>query len=139
MDQHPESDPEQELNTSVFCDYVNANPSAAYEQWQQAQQSRYNLNVTLPSDQPAPPPLMYPIIDPQTLASIVAQVMAQTITQQSLPPPPVINLPSLLLQATAPAIHQSEKLPDTAEYDRDRDCLDAWEQSLRQRLHMNHD
>ena len=50
MDQHPESDPEQELNASMFYDYVNANPSAAYEQWQQAQQSCYNLNVTLLSD-----------------------------------------------------------------------------------------
>ena len=79
MNQHPESDSEQELNVSMFCDYVNANPSAAYEQWQQAQQSHYNLNATLPSDQPAPTP-MYPTIDSQTLASIVAQVMAQIIT-----------------------------------------------------------
>ena len=131
MNQHSESDPEQKLNTSVFHDYVNANPSAAYEQWQQAQQSCYNLNTTLLSDQPAPM-LMYPTIDPQTLASIVAQMMAQIIIQQPLPPPPVINLLSLLLQAMASAIHQSEKLPDTAEYDRDRDCLNAWEQSLRQ-------
>ena len=37
MDQHPESDPKQELNASMFHDYVNANPSAAYKQWQQAQ------------------------------------------------------------------------------------------------------
>ena len=72
MNQHSESNPEQKLNASVFCDYVNANPSAVYEQWQQAQQSHYNLNITLPSDQLASPPLMYPIINPQTLASIVA-------------------------------------------------------------------
>ena len=76
MDQHSESDPEQKLNASAFHDYINANPSAAYEQWQQAQQSHYNPNITPPSDQPAPPPPMYPTIDPQTLASIVAQVMA---------------------------------------------------------------
>ena len=31
MDQHSESDSEQELNISVFCDYVNANSSAVYE------------------------------------------------------------------------------------------------------------
>ena len=80
MDQHPESDPEQELNASMFHDYVNANPSATYEQWQQAQQSHYNPNTTSPSDQPAPPLLMYLTIDPQTLASIVAQVMTQIIT-----------------------------------------------------------
>ena len=35
--------------------------------------------------------------------------------------------------------HWSEKLPDIIEYDEDRDCLDAWKQSLRQWLHMNHD
>ena len=66
---------------------------------------------------------MYPIIDSQTLASIVAQVMAQTITQQSLPPPLVINLSSLLLQAMASATHQFEKLSDITEYDKDRNCL----------------
>ena len=32
MDQHSESDPEQELNISTFYNYVNANPSATYEQ-----------------------------------------------------------------------------------------------------------
>ena len=50
MDQHSESDSEQELNTSMFHDYVNVNPSAIYEQWQQAQQFCYNLNVTPSSD-----------------------------------------------------------------------------------------
>ena len=38
-----------------------------------------------------------------------------------------------------PATHRSEKLPDTAEYDEDRDHLNAWKQSLRQYLNMNHD
>ena len=64
MDQHSESDPEQKLNASVFCDYVNANPSAAYKQWQQAQQSCYNFNTTSFSDQSAPPSPIYSIIDP---------------------------------------------------------------------------
>ena len=32
MNQHSESDPEQKLNASTFHDYVNVNPSAAYEQ-----------------------------------------------------------------------------------------------------------
>ena len=75
MDQHSESDSEQELNISMFCDYVNANPSAIYEQWQQTQQFCYNFNVTLSSDQPVSPLLMYLIIDFQTLVSIIAQVM----------------------------------------------------------------
>ena len=75
MNQHPESNPKQKLNISVFHDYVNVNSSAAYEQWQQAQQSHYNLNITLFSDQSAPPSSMYSIIDSQTLTSIVAQMM----------------------------------------------------------------
>ena len=104
MDQYSESDLKQKLNTSMFYDYVNVNSSAAYEQWQQAQQFCYNLNTTLPSDQPASTP-MYLTIDSQTLASIVAQVMTQIITQQSLPSPSVINFFSLLLQATASVIH----------------------------------
>ena len=109
----------------MFHDYINANPSAAYEQWQQAQQFCYNSNVTSLSNQPAPPLLMYPPIDPQTLASIVAQVMTQIITQQSLSSLSIINLLSLLLQATASVIYQSEKLPNTAEYNKDRDCLNT--------------
>ena len=125
MNQHPESDPKQKLNISAFYDYINANPNAVYEQWQQAQQSYYNLNITSPSDQPAPPLLMYPLIDSQTLASIIAQIMTQIITQQSLPPLSIINLSSLLLQATAPAIHQFKKLPNITEYNRDRDCLNV--------------
>ena len=75
MDQHPESNSEQKLNTSMFYDYINANLSAVYKQWQQAQQSHYNPNITLFSDQSAPPLSIYSTIDPQTLASIVAQVM----------------------------------------------------------------
>ena len=125
MDQHSESDLKQKLNASMFYDYINANSSAVYKQWQQAQQSHYNLNITLPSNQSVPPPPMYLTIDSQTLASIVAQMMAQTITQQPLPPPSIINFPSSLLQAMASAIHQSEKLSDTAEYNRDRDCLNT--------------
>ena len=32
MNQHLESDPEQELNVSTFYDYVNVNFNIAYEQ-----------------------------------------------------------------------------------------------------------
>ena len=80
MNQHSESDPEQELNVNVFCDYINANSSAVYKQWQQAQQFCYNFNITSFSNQSAPPLLMYPIMNFQTLASIVTQMMTQIIT-----------------------------------------------------------
>ena len=38
MNQNSEPQPDQELNANAFCKYVNANPDAAYKQWQQAQQ-----------------------------------------------------------------------------------------------------
>ena len=123
MDQHSESDLKQKLNISIFYDYINANPNAAYEQWQQAQQFHYNLNTISFSDQPAPPLLIYPIIDSQTLASIVAQMMAQITTQQSSPPLLVINFPSLLLQAMTFIIYQFKKLSNITEYNEDRDYL----------------
>ena len=68
---------------------------------------------------------MYSIIDSQTLASIVAQMITQIITQQPPLSPSVINLLSPSLQAMTSAIHQSEKLSNTAEYNRDKDCLNV--------------
>ena len=68
---------------------------------------------------------MYPTIDSQTLASIIAQMMTQIITQQPSSPPSVINLLSLLLQTMTSIIYQSEKLSDTAEYNEDKDCLNT--------------
>ena len=108
----------------MFHDYVNANFSAIYEQWQQTQQFYYNPNTISPSDQSAPTP-MYPTIDPQTLTSIVAQMMAQTITQQPLLSLSVINLFSLLLQTTVSVIYQFKKFSDITEYNEDRDCLNT--------------
>ena len=74
---------------------------------------------------PLPYTPMYITLDPQALTTMIAQIVAQTLAQQPLPLPPVVNFPIPPLQATAPATHQSEKLPDTAEYDGDRDRLDA--------------
>ena len=56
---------------------------------------------------------------------MIAQIVTQTLAQQPLPLPPVVNFPVSLLQAMAPVTHRSEKLPDTAEYDEDRDHLNA--------------
>ena len=88
---------------------------------------------------PLPYTPTYITLNPQALTIMIAQIVAQTLAQQPLPLPSVVNFPVSLLQATAPITHRSEKLPDTAEYDEDRDRLNAWEQSLRQRLNMNHD
>ena len=50
MNQNPEPQPDQELNANAFREYINANPDAAYKQWQQAQQQAqqtcFTANVT---------------------------------------------------------------------------------------------
>ena len=74
---------------------------------------------------------MYITLNPQALTTMIAQIVTQTLAQQPLPLPPVVNFPVSSLQATAPATHWSEKLSDTAEYNEDRDHLNASEQSLR--------
>ena len=141
MNQNPEPQPDQELNANTFREYINANPDAAYEQWQQAQQQAQQTcstaNVTPSSSNQSSP--TYITLNPQALTTMIAQIVAQTLAQQPLPLPSVVNFSVSPLQATAPITHRSEKLPDTAEYNEDRDHLNAWEQSLRQRLNMNHD
>ena len=127
MNQNPEPQPDQELNINTFHKYVNANPDAAYKQWQQAQQqaqqTRSTANVTSSSLNQSLP--MYTTLNPQALTTMIAQIVAQTLAQQPLPLPPIVNFPVSPLQATAPATHRSEKLPDTAEYNEDRDHLNA--------------
>ena len=127
MNQNPEPQPDQELNANTFRKYVNANPDAAYKQWQQAQQqaqqTRSTANVTPSSSNQSSP--TYITLDPQALTTMIAQIVAQTLAQQPPPLPPVVNFPVSPLQATAPVTHRSEKLSDTAEYDEDRDCLNA--------------
>ena len=141
MNQNPKPQPDQELNANAFHEYVNVNPDAAYKQWQQAQQQAQQTcstaNVTSSSSNQSLS--MYITLNPQALTTMIVQIVTQTLAQQPLPLPSVVNFPVSLLQTTAPVTHRSEKLPDTAEYDEDKDCLDAWEQSLRQHLNMNHD
>ena len=66
MNQNPELQPDQELNANTFREYVNANPDAAYEQWQQAQQqaqqTRSIANVTPSSSNQSSP--MYTTLKP---------------------------------------------------------------------------
>ena len=68
---------------------------------------------------------MYITLNLQALTTMIAQIVTQTLAQQSLPLPSVVNFPVSLLQATAPATHQFKKLPDITEYDEDRDHLNA--------------
>ena len=127
MNQNPEPQPDQELNANTFREYINANPDAAYKQWQQAQQQAQQThsitNVTSSSSNQSLP--MYITLNSQALTTMIAQIVTQTLAQQPLPLPPVVNFSVSPLQATAPVTHRSEKLSDTAEYDEDRDCLNA--------------
>ncbi|KAI4085795.1 MAG: hypothetical protein L6R37_008469, partial [Teloschistes peruensis] len=127
MDQQPVHLPEQEINAEAFREHVNANPTGAFEQWQRMQQQAHQATA-LPSTQPT--------LDPQTMATIV-QLVATTLQNQSQSIR--LDTPAPSSPTTASTIHRSEKLPDTPEYDGDRDRLDAWEQSLIQRMHVNHD
>lgn len=81
-----------------------------------------------PSQTPAPP------ISPEIIATITATVMATMRNQDPIPTtftpaPPVSSKPD----------SRSEKLSDIPEYDGNMEKLDAWEQLLIQRMHVNHD
>ena len=78
MNQNPEPQPDQELNANTFHKYVNANPDATYEQWQQAQQqaqqTHFTANVTSSSSNQSLP--TYITLNPQALTIMIAQIVA---------------------------------------------------------------
>ena len=77
MNQNPEPQSDQELNVNTFREYINANPDAAYKQWQQAQQqtqqTRSTANVTSSSSNQSL--LMYITLDLQALTTMIAQIV----------------------------------------------------------------
>ena len=73
----------------------------------------------LSTQAPVPTPVPAPAINP-TLDSQLAEAMK-------------------ILLAKKPVDIRSEKLPDISEYDGEEAKLDSWEQSLIQRMHVNHD
>ena len=83
MNQNPEPQPDQELNANAFHKYINANPNAAYKQWQQAQQqaqqTHFTANVTSSSLNQSLS--TYITLDPQALTIMIAQIVTQTLTQ----------------------------------------------------------
>ena len=83
MNQNSEPQPDQELNANMFHKYINANPDAAYEQWQQAQQqtqqTHFTANVTsLSLNQFL---FTYITLNLQALTIMIAQIVIQTLTQ----------------------------------------------------------
>lgn len=81
-----------------------------------------------PSQTPAP------TISPEIIATITATVMAAMRNQN---PIPATSTPTPTVPSRSD--NRSEKLPDIPEYDGDMEKLDAWEQLLIQRMHVNHD
>ena len=77
MNQNPEPQPDQELNANMFHEYINANPDAAYKQWQQAQQqtqqthSTANVTSSLSNQSLS----MYITLDLQALTIMIAQIV----------------------------------------------------------------
>ena len=124
--EHPEYTPEDELNADEFAQQVARDPAAALHQFRELQnQARYAANATpSPSVPSVPTPPVCAPLDLQAMATMIAQAVAQTFQNQPQPTPPVVPA-SAPLQATASATHRSEKLPDTPEYDGERDRLDA--------------
>ena len=145
MDSTPEDAPvaQNPATASAFAQSVVNDPEGALHVFQNMQTQINNLEARVatmttpsssetsdppPPSNPAPSP---PAFDPAYLATIIAQAIAQANQNQ---PPVVQSTP-----APAPLSRLSEKLPDIAEYDGDRDKLDAWEQALKQKMHTNHD
>ena len=92
-----------------------------------------NATPTLSAQPPSPPgPL---VIGPEFAAAVVLAV-TQALAQNPSPPAPPVASP---LQAKSSSTFLSEKLPDISEYDGERDRLDAWEQSLLQKMTANDD
>ena len=133
---HPEQSPETELNAEEFARSVANDPVGALRRFQELQtQARLNASTPLssaPSASPVPTPASPPI-DPQLIATLVAQTVSQVLAAQ---PTPTTPAPAV---ANSSSTRLSEKLPDIAEYEGDQDKLDAWEQSLKQRMYLNHD
>lgn len=71
------------------------------------------------------------MLDPSTLATLAALFQSMQVNQ-----PPANPVPS---PAIASVVYKSEKLPDIPLYEGGLNELDAWEQSLIQRLHINRD
>ena len=83
MNQNLKPQPDQELNANAFCKYINANPDAAYKQWQQvqqqAQQTHSTANVTSSSSNQSLS--TYITLNPQALTIMIAQIVTQILAQ----------------------------------------------------------
>ncbi len=138
---HSEYILENELNVDEFARHVVNDSAAVLRRFQELQnQARKVTNATLSFFASfVSTPSTYASLDSQNLVSLIAQAVTQTLRNQPLSSISVIHLPSASVTVAAILVRLSEKLSDIVEYDEDRDKLNAWKQSLKQRMHMNHD
>ncbi|KAL8761045.1 MAG: hypothetical protein Q9194_007736, partial [Teloschistes cf. exilis] len=113
MDSTSEETSAQQQAEAAQVEFIRANPA-------QVRKEIERLHEALQSD----------------FASAIAIVVAQALAQNYPPPAPPVASP---LQTKASSTFRSEKLPDIPEYDGERDRLDAWEQSLIQKMTANDD
>ncbi len=138
---HLEYTLENELNVDEFARHVVNDSATVLRRFQKLQnQARKVTNaifsffvssVSISST--------YASLDSQNLVFLIAQAVTQTLWNQSLSSISVIHLSSASVTVAAIFVRLSEKLSDIVEYNEDKDKLNAWKQSLKQRMHMNHD
>ncbi len=132
---------ENELNVDEFAQHVINDSATVLRRFQKLQnQARKVINaifsffvssVSISS--------IYAFLNLQNLVFLIAQAVTQTLWNQSLSLIFVIHLSSASVTVTVILVRLSEKLSDIVEYNEDKDKLNAWKQSLKQRMHMNHD
>ncbi|KAL9062677.1 MAG: hypothetical protein Q9161_009767 [Pseudevernia consocians] len=130
----PSDVPLEELRLRQFIESVANNPAEILARFDQIQQQADSA-TTNTSESPQATSSSTPNVamDPQTIAAITNAVYTAI---RANTPTTVLDPP---LPAVAPTVRLSEKLPDIAEYNGDMDTLDAWEQSLIQKMYANHD
>ncbi len=138
---HFEYIPENELNVDEFARHVVNDSATALRRFQELQNQARKVTNAIFSffASSVSTSSTYASLDSQNLVFLIAQAVAQTLRNQPLSSISVIHLPSASVTVAAISVRLSEKLSDIVEYDEDRDKLNAWEQSLKQRMHMNHD
>ena len=111
-------------NVKLFQNQFQTNPEAFVAEIRRLQDEVARLQAAPAPDPPIPTPAStsspssVPAMDPQIAALLQLLLTRNSESKTDL---------------------RSEKLPDISEYDGDEAKLDSWEQSLIQRMHVNHD
>ncbi len=132
---------ENELNVDEFARHVVNDSATVLRRFQKLQNQAHKVTNAIFSFFVSSVSTfsIYASLDSQNLVSLIAQTVTQTLRNQSLSSISVIHLSSASVAVAVILVRLSEKLSDIIKYDEDKDKLNAWKQSLKQRIHMNHD